>query len=31
VLIWIEETTDAMIEPTGSVVCSCTSTDVSPG
>ena len=31
VLIWIEETTDAMIEPTGSAVCSRTSADVSSG
>jgi len=31
VLVWIEETTDDMIEPTGSVVCSPTSTGVSSG
>ena len=30
-LVWIEETTDAMIELTGSAVCSCTSVDVSSG
>ena len=28
-LVWIEDTTNAMIKPTGSAVCSCTSTDVS--
>jgi len=31
VLVWIEEITDAMIEPAGSVVCSPTSADVSSG
>ena len=31
VLVWIEETTDAMIELAGSAVCSCTSADVSSG
>jgi len=31
VLVWIEETTDAMIKLAGSVVCSCTSADVSSG
>jgi len=31
VLVWIEETTDAMIELAGLAVCSCTSTDVSSG
>ena len=30
-LVWIEETTDDMIEPAGSVVCSPTSADVSSG
>ena len=30
-LVWIEETTDDMIKPTGSVVCSPTSTGVSSG
>ena len=29
VLVWVEETTDAMIELAGSAVCSCTSVDVS--
>jgi len=31
VLVWIEETTDDMIEPAGSVVCSPMSADVSSG
>ena len=31
VLVWIEETTDAMIKLAGSVVCSRTSADVSSG
>jgi len=31
VLVWMEETTDAMIELAGSAVCSCTSADVSSG
>jgi len=30
-LVWIEETTDDMIEPAGSVVCSLTSADMSSG
>ena len=31
VLVWIEETTDAMIEPTRLAVCSCTSANISSG
>jgi len=31
VLVWIEETTDVMIELAGLAVCSCTTTDVSSG
>ena len=31
VLVWIEETTDDMIDPTGSAVCSSTSADISSG
>ena len=30
-LVWIEETTDAMIEPAGSAVCSCTLVSVPSG
>ena len=30
-LVWMEETTDAIMGPAGSVVCSCTSADVSSG
>ena len=30
-LVWIEETTDAMIAPTKSAVCSSTSADISSG
>jgi hypothetical protein len=31
ILVWMEESTDAIIEPAGSAVCSCTSADVSSG
>jgi len=31
VLVWIEEITNAMIELARSVVCSCTSADISSG